>query len=86
MTPSFFRNASGSVEHVPLIKVNNLSRALTQIQNKGVIVWGLSEEEDSEDTLIPEKFCIVAGSEDRGLSHAVRRILDRSVALQPLGR
>lgn len=87
-SPSFARIASGSLEHVRLIKSASLPRTLTTLKEKNVACVGLSEHSDatSVGSLAGEGgICLVMGAEDKGLSNAVERILDFRVALEAYG-
>lgn len=90
LTPSFFRNASGAAEYVPLIGAAKLTKVLTTLQKEGVLCLGLSEH--AEEEIAPEiagKFpkgtCIVLGREDVGISHAIMRILPNNISLKSMG-
>jgi 23S rRNA (guanosine2251-2'-O)-methyltransferase len=85
LPPSFFRISSGGSEYVELIKVNNLSRAITQLIEIGTICIGLSEHQGEEFTLRQGPLCLVLGSEDQGLSNAVERSLKHFVKLENKG-
>ncbi|MBT3584131.1 MAG: RNA methyltransferase [Halobacteriovoraceae bacterium] len=86
-SPSFMRIASGACEHIPIINCGSLPKALNKLGTLGVSVIGFSEHAE-EKSVSPEKEksqCLVLGSEDRGLSHAVMRILTQKVQLEPQG-
>lgn len=88
LTPSFFRIASGATEFVPMVRTSNLTRTLTQIKEAGVEVWGLSEHSEkplSGEDLMKNKVCLVLGSEDEGLSHAVMRVVTNTLSLSSQG-
>lgn len=87
-SPSFARIASGSLEHVKLIRSASLPRTLTTLKEKNVTCVGLSEHSDSTSvgSLAGEGgICLVMGAEDKGLSNAIERILDFRVALEAHG-
>ena len=83
--PSFSRNASGALEHIPILKCAALPRTLTKLKELGVTCIGLSEH--SSEELEPKEghICLVLGAEDKGLSSAVTRVLDQTVALKSQG-
>ena len=85
--PSFYRIASGATEHVPIIKISNLSSALNKIQEKGIACVGLSEHASDSNIIKdgPKKICLVLGSEENGISHAVKRILNQMIGLESQG-
>jgi len=61
--------ASGGLEHVPVVLVPNLSRALSDLGEMGFIRVGLDAGGDGcfEDLPAPEKLAVVLGAEDRGI-------------------
>lgn len=86
-SPSFYRIASGAVEHVPLSKTSNLSKTITKLQDMGVRCIGFSEhaEGGAEKGTNEGPLCLVMGAEDVGISHAVSRIIKEKVAFVPKG-
>lgn len=85
--PSFYRIASGAVEHVPIVTINNLSKFISKLQDKNVTCLGLMEEgEEAKLKGALSKTCLVLGSEDKGLSHAVRRVIEHKISLNPRGQ
>jgi len=88
LSPGFLRVASGAAEHVKIIKCSNLSRTLRKLIDQGVHVIGFSEHADTdfaEKSLADQDVCLVMGAEDRGLSNAVARIVDKNVSIKGHG-
>ncbi|MBF0300776.1 MAG: hypothetical protein HQK51_18855 [Oligoflexia bacterium] len=95
LTPSFYRIASGSTEYVKLVKSVNLSRFLSELQNEKIECIGFSERADC-DEISNHDFnfmhndylgrCLVLGSEDKGLSNAVERVLRKKVSFASKGK
>lgn len=89
--PSFSRIASGAIEHVPMVKCSSLSRFLSKLVRLNVDCIGLSEhaensfETEKNQDLRGQKICLVFGAEDKGLSHAVGRVLSRKIVLKSKG-
>ncbi|MCB9094895.1 MAG: RNA methyltransferase [Halobacteriovoraceae bacterium] len=81
-SPGFFRVASGAYEYVPVVQTANLSKTLKKLQEKNIVVAGLSEEVSSEELPESTRLCLALGSEDKGLSHAVERSLSHHVAFK----
>ncbi len=88
-SPGLFRLASGAAEHLPMVRCSHLPRLITKLQEKDVRCIGFSEHEKhgkegavGSDT---QKSCLIMGAEDRGLSHAVLRILDETISLKTQG-
>ncbi len=84
-TPGFYRIASGAVEHIQFIQVTSLPKALAKIQEKGISLVGLSEHEANSEIQLKNKICLILGSEQKGISHAVLRLCDQKVSLQGAG-
>ena len=68
------RAASGALDHVPLIRVVNLARAIEQIRYNGFFVAGLTGEGNTDvSSLGPHKhLAIVLGAEGSGLRRLSR--------------
>ena len=85
--PSFSRIASGAVEYIKIVKCSSLPKFLSSLKKKGIEPIGLTEHTDSREMPKYEgSRCLVMGAEDKGLSHAVSRILEHSVRLEPKGK
>ena len=63
--------ASGALEHVPLVTVQNLARALASLKERGYRVIGLdsSGATDLAATTIHAPLALVLGAEGTGLRH-----------------
>lgn len=89
LTPSFYRIASGAAEHIFLVRVSSLSRAVGQLNDAGILTVGLSEhssENLSETELRSQnRICLLLGAEETGLSHAVSRLVQKTLSLPALG-
>ena len=90
--PSFFRIASGATEHIPLHLSSNISKFIKKLQERGAFCIGLSEhakvtlEENLKEANEDQSLCLVLGSEDAGLSHAVDFSLERKGRLETKGK
>ncbi|MEL6298595.1 MAG: 23S rRNA (guanosine(2251)-2'-O)-methyltransferase RlmB [Pseudomonadota bacterium] len=77
------KSASGALELVPVCLVQNLGRAIADIQSAGVMVAGLDGE--SETLLHAARFdrptAIVLGAEGKGLRQSTREACDALVAI-----
>ncbi len=89
LTPSFYRIASGAVEYVNLIRVNSLSRAVSQLNEAGYLTVGLSEHSSENltqtDLRAQKKICLLLGAEETGLSNAVARLVQKNLSLPSQG-
>ncbi|WP_025037074.1 23S rRNA (guanosine(2251)-2'-O)-methyltransferase RlmB [Bradyrhizobium sp. DOA9] len=66
--------ASGALELVPIITVQNLARALTALNERGFQTVGLDSEgsEDISDVALREPLALVLGAEGKGLRQLTR--------------
>lgn len=79
--------ASGALEHVPVVLVPNLARALGQIGDLGFTRLGLDSGGTSalEDYPATERLALVLGAEDRGLRRLSAENCDAICALTTFG-
>jgi len=78
MTPAAFKAAAGALERFPVARVTNLSRALEELEAKGV--WTVALCADGERELaqidLTTGIALVLGSEGKGVRPLVRRSCD----------
>jgi len=86
ITPAAFKAAAGALEHCPVARVTNLSRALEQMKERGVWTVALAADGDKDlstvDLRVPT--ALVLGSEGSGVRPLVRKTCDY-VARIPMG-
>jgi 23S rRNA (guanosine2251-2'-O)-methyltransferase len=72
------KTASGGLEHVPLIEVVNLARALEKLGDAGFLRVGLDSEGGAslEDTRLHRPTVLVLGAEGKGLRRLTREKCD----------
>ena len=72
------KSASGALEHVPLITVQNLARALEALKARGFFVVGLDSSGDKDLTTIDLRLplALVLGAEGRGLRQLTKSTCD----------
>ena len=75
--------ASGALEYVPLITVQNLARGLAALKAQGFFVVGLDSSGDSELGHLPlrEPLALVLGAEGRGLRQLTKETCDHVARL-----
>jgi len=87
ITGTLAKSASGALEHVPLIREVNLSRALAQLKKAGFFCIGLDEK--GRQTLaqlnLTGKTALVLGAEGAGLRRLVAENCDELVKLPTQG-
>ena len=78
------RAAAGALEHLPMIRVVNLARAIGTLQETGITVTGLAAEGDMpvRDLAAIDRLAIVLGGEGAGLRHLTRRHCDHLVRIE----
>ncbi len=82
------KTASGGMEHVPIIEVTNLARAMDQLKKINFTLIGLDSEADQAmaDINIPLPLAIVLGAEGKGLRHKTRQNCDLMARLDMPGQ
>lgn len=75
--------ASGATEHVPFVRVTNLSRAMAELKDYGFQVVGLDSEARSAISEVARggPIALVLGAEGKGLRHLTRQSCDKLVRL-----
>lgn len=71
--------ASGAIELVPLVAVQNLARALADLRERGFLLVGLDSEGDADLADLPLKapLALVLGAEGKGLRQLTRETCDK---------
>ena len=87
ITPTVSKVASGAAENIPLIQVNNLARALQQLQAAGIWIIGTAEsaEHSIYETDLVRPLALVMGAEGKGLRRNTRRHCDILVNIPMAG-
>ncbi|MDO8533863.1 MAG: RNA methyltransferase [Xanthobacteraceae bacterium] len=68
------KSASGGLEHVPIVLVQNLARAMTELKDRGFLLVGLDEAGDIDLAAAPLRspLALVIGAEGKGLRQLTR--------------
>ena len=79
-----FKSASGACEHVPFVKVTNLSRAMAELKDYGFRIAGLDSEAAETISEIDRAppIALVLGAEGKGLRLLTRNSCDHLVRLE----
>lgn len=87
LTPSFYRVSSGAREHLQFFRASSLPKLMKKMNEKGVVSIALSEheEESLENETNDNNICLVLGSEETGISHALLRSCQHKMALKSQG-
>lgn len=77
-TGTLAKAASGAFEHVPLIRLANLSQAMAKLQQAGFWCIGLAQEGPRalHDISLPKKTALIMGAEGEGLRRLTRENCD----------
>ncbi len=80
--------ASAALEHVPLVTVPNLARALDALKDKNVFAVGLDSSGESDLATVPLRapLALVIGAEGKGLRHLTRSHCDAVARIALPGR
>jgi 23S rRNA (guanosine2251-2'-O)-methyltransferase len=72
------KSASGGLEHVPLVLVQNLARAMGELKERGFLLVGLAEEGEQDLAAVPLRMplALVIGAEGKGLRQLTRETCD----------
>ncbi len=83
MTAVVEKAAAGAVAHVKICRVTNLVRAMEELKQAGVWIYGLAGEESSSiySVDLSGDVALVAGSEGKGLRPLVRKGCDGIVSI-----
>ena len=78
------KSASGALEHVPLITVQNLARGLAALKERGFLVVGLDSSGDDDFAGLPlrQPLALVLGAEGKGLRQLTRETCDHVARLE----
>jgi len=77
------KSASGALEWVPIVTVQNLARGLTEMKEQGFLVVGLDSDapEDLSAMELSSPLALVLGAEGKGLRQGTRATCDRLARL-----
>lgn len=81
------KTSAGAVFNVPLCKINHIKDAIYYLQSSGVKVVAASEKTESTlyETNFKEPVALIMGSEEKGVSPSVLKIVDEKVKLPMYG-
>lgn len=80
--------SAGALEHLPLVRVVNLSQTLQELTELGVLVVGLDQEAETQTDQADfrQPVAIVVGSEGEGLRHLTKRRCELLISIPMGGR
>jgi len=80
--------AAGALEHLPVVRVANINRALEELKQRGFWIYGLDERgaETYDQVEYASPAAVVLGGEGKGLHEQVRKHCDTLVRIPVAGR
>jgi 23S rRNA (guanosine2251-2'-O)-methyltransferase len=86
-TSALAKAASGALEHVPLVTVQNLARAMEELRRRGFMLVGLDSagEKDLADLPLRAPLALVLGAEGKGLRQLTRETCDHVARIEVPG-
>ena len=87
-TGALAKAASGALEYVPIVTVQNLARAMAELKERGYLLVGLDSSGDADlgDVPLRAPLALVLGAEGRGLRQLTRESCDHVGRLELPGR
>jgi 23S rRNA (guanosine2251-2'-O)-methyltransferase len=87
-TGALAKAASGALEYVPIVTVQNLARAMAELKERGYLLVGLDSTSDVDLSDVPLRapLALVLGAEGRGLRQLTRESCDHVGRLELPGR
>jgi 23S rRNA (guanosine2251-2'-O)-methyltransferase len=79
--------AAGAIEHLPVVRVTNINRALEELKQRGFWIYGLDERgaETYDQVEYASPAAVVLGGEGKGLHEQVRKHCDALVRIPVTG-
>ena len=88
LTDVVAKAAAGALEHLPVVRVSNLNRALDEIKDSGFFVYGVDERGtvDYDQLNYGSPAAVVLGGEGKGMHEMVRKRCDAIVRIPMAGK
>jgi len=88
LTETVGKAAAGALEHLPVVRVNNINRSLEDLKKSGFWIYGLDErgDQDYDQVDYAERAVLVFGAEGKGLHQMVRQHCDVVVRIPMAGK
>jgi 23S rRNA (guanosine2251-2'-O)-methyltransferase len=82
------KSASGALDYVPIVTVQNLARALSEMKARGYLLIGLDSTGDADlaEVALTAPLALVLGAEGKGLRQLTRATCDRVARLDLPGK
>jgi 23S rRNA (guanosine2251-2'-O)-methyltransferase len=88
LTETVAKAAAGALEHLPVVRVGNLNRALDEIKERGFWIYGVDERgtQDYDQAQYAAPAAMVLGGEGKGMHEMVRKRCDAVVRIPMAGK
>lgn len=88
ITGTVSKISSGAIEHMKIVEVTNLRNALEKLKDSGFWTVGTSLEanENYDKIFVDKPLCVVIGSEGKGMSKLLRKVVDFNVKIPMVGK
>jgi len=88
LTDVVAKAAAGALEHLPVVRVTNINRALEELKERGFWIYGLDERGDEvyDQVAYASPAALVFGGEGKGLHEQVRKHCDVLVRIPLAGK
>jgi len=88
LTETVAKAAAGALEHLPVVRVTNINRALEDLKKGGFWIYGVDERGDQDYDRVDysERAVLVFGAEGKGLHQMVRQHCDVMLRIPMSGK
>jgi 23S rRNA (guanosine2251-2'-O)-methyltransferase len=88
LTETVAKAAAGALEHLPVVRVGNLNRALDEIKERGFWIYGVDERgtQDYDQAQYASPAAMVLGGEGKGMHEMVRKRCHAVVRIPMAGK
>lgn len=82
VTPVVAKTSTGAVEHLPIVRVTNLSQTLTKLKEQGFWIFGTDMEgTPSTQWNTKGKLALIIGNEGKGISTNIKKQVDEMLTI-----
>jgi 23S rRNA (guanosine2251-2'-O)-methyltransferase len=83
ITPAVMRAAAGGAEYLPIVRIGNVARTLTELKKKGLWIVGADVDApcDYRKADFGRPLALVIGGEDKGMARLVKETCDLTVRI-----
>ncbi|WP_110113975.1 23S rRNA (guanosine(2251)-2'-O)-methyltransferase RlmB [Bacillus sp. CGMCC 1.16541] len=87
LTATVAKSSTGAIEHIPVVRVTNLSRTIEELKERGLWIMGTDAKGKDDYRHLDGKMALglVIGSEGKGMSRLIRDKCDFLVRLPMVG-